>query len=429
MQNKLFIKILVVFIITISFFSCKKNIKDKPKVINKNKIVQENSKANVRPIQQKVKDPDEFTVLCMGDLLIANIAEQIMLCNGLDYPFKKLENEFKKYDIVFANLETSITKRGKPHAFKPFVFRLNPKNAKYLRKLKIDVISIANNHILDYGKKGLYDTIKFLKGWGVKYCGAGWNLYQARKPARLKRKKTNVSFLAYCGRPPEDFYAKKKKPGIAPQDIRIIRKDIKKLKRKNNLVFISLHWGLEHTEYPAKYQRKLAKQIIDAGADGIIGHHPHIPQGIEIYKDKPIIYSLGNVISGFYHPNYKDNIMVALHYKKNVLTKLDIIPIAGENGKMHFQPYVLKGEKALTAISKINYLSRFFNTKIIVNNNIGNIYFNGYDKNQIIANDGQVEHRKNNAQPPKTKNDKSDKKRNLSENKRSRNKISLLKKN
>jgi poly-gamma-glutamate capsule biosynthesis protein CapA/YwtB (metallophosphatase superfamily) len=108
---------------------------------------------------------------------------------------------------------------------------------------------------------------------------------------------------------------------------------------------VSLHWGNEYEDIPLQSQRDRARRIIDAGADAIIGHHPHIPQGIEIYKQRPILYSLGNLLNGFYEPGQVDNIMAVLHcYGPNVIG-LELIPIAGRNVEMHMQPYVLEGEQ------------------------------------------------------------------------------------
>ena len=264
------------------------------------------------------------------------------------------------------------------------------KNAKYLRSLKIDVLSVANNHLLDYGVKGMYDTLMYIRDWGIKYCGAGINLENARKPAILKRKGIDIVFLAYCERPPFDFYATDKKAGTALLKLKYIEEDIKKYKTENNIVLISLHWGIESARYPRKDQIKKAHRIIDAGADGIIGHHTHVPQGIEIYKGKPIIYSLGNLISGFYSPRHKDNIMVALRYWKNQIINFEVIPIAGKNIDIHFQPYILKGKKAIKALNKIQEISSKFKTKMIIKKDrlIASVpLWQGKDRNVNIAKD------------------------------------------
>ncbi|MFC1670862.1 CapA family protein [Spirochaetota bacterium] len=366
--RKINISIILIFSLALSLAiisACSKQVKEEKTVkhnenINRSTII-ENLK-NIRETHDK-----NISILCMGDLLIGHNVEKIIECSNPRYPFMKLEDEFKKYDIVFANLETSITKRGDAHESKPYTFRIKYKNAIYLRSLKIDVVSVANNHLLDFGVKGMYDTLMYIRDWGIKYSGAGIDLKNARKPSILRRKGVNVIFLSYCERPPMDFYATDKKPGTAPLNLKYIEEDIKKYKKKDNIVLISLHWGIQSAKYPRKDQVKKAHKIIDAGADGIIGHHTHVPQGIEIYKGKPIIYSLGNLISGFYSPRHKDNIMVVLRYWKNQIINFEVIPITGQNFDMHFQPYILKGKRAVKSLNRIIEISNKFKTKMVIN--------------------------------------------------------------
>jgi poly-gamma-glutamate synthesis protein (capsule biosynthesis protein) len=318
-------------------------------------------------------DRSKHSILCMGDLLVVREAEEHLEVNGKDYPFEKIEDEFRKYDIVFANFEMSITYRGSVHPRKPYTFRLHPDNADYFKELKIDVVSIANNHILDYGNPGLFDTMSFLKEWGVFYSGAGKNLELARKPAILNKNGTDVLFLSYCERPPSDFYATDKSPGTAPLDLKYIIEDVKKHKKENNIVLVSLHWGIEHDNFPKKYQVAVAHLIIDAGADGIIGHHPHVPQGIEIYNGKPVFYSLGNAITGFYNPNYTNNIMASLQYRGPDLLDIIIIPIAGKFKEVKSQPHILNGNKAVKILKHMRRVSRPFKTDIVIKDGRGYI--------------------------------------------------------
>ncbi|MDA3899211.1 MAG: CapA family protein [Spirochaetes bacterium] len=307
---------------------------------------------------------EELTILTMGDLLIANAVEKRMELHGKDYPFKKIRPHLEGYDIVVANLETPVTTRGVSHPSKKWVFRTKPQNAAHLKTLNMHVLSLANNHMMDYGKEGLEDTLAFVKKHGFYYSGAGDNLEAARKPAIISKKGYRMVFLSYCERPPKDMYAKSTRPGIAPIDKAVITADVKKYAKPGTHVFVSLHWGIERTRYARKDQIVMAHDIIDSGAEAIIGHHPHIPQGIEIYKGKPVIYSLGNAVCGFYNKEYTSNIMVSFHYELGKLNRLEIIPIAGDNYKMHFQPYVETGAEAKRTLSDIRQISKPFKTVI-----------------------------------------------------------------
>jgi len=319
---------------------------------------------------------DDFSILLTGDILIAENMFDFMEIFGDYYPIRQISPFLTYFDYVFANLETPITTHTEPMGRKPYIFKISPEEAGMIAQLKIDIVSIANNHIMDYNEEGLRSTIEWLEEHNIKYAGAGSNLEEARKPAVFMHNDTEIVFLAYNERPPHYFAATENFPGAAPFDLKMITEDIKKHKTKTNLVLVSLHWGIEQTLYPTKKQRAAAKQIIDAGADCIIGHHPHWPQGIEIYKDAPIIYSLGNFLNGYYNIVEHDNIFVVLNCEKAKIVSLDIIPISGRNSKINFQPYQLTGKKGADHLKLIQRISKPFGTKITIDKDIGRIIIN-----------------------------------------------------
>jgi len=317
----------------------------------------------------------EFSILCFGDILMANEIDKFIKKKGKNFCFRKIKEDLYKYDFVFANLETPITARGRAVKNKAYTFRLAPENSEILKDIKLDVVSVANNHLLDFGVKGMNDTLRKLRELRIVYTGAGINKKASRIPARIHFGTTQIYFLAYCERPPLSFYAKKKRPGTARIRLKDIKKDLKLYKKKDNIVLVSLHWGIEKMHYPRRYQKRIARKIIKAGADGIIGHHPHWPQGIEIYKNKPIIYSLGNFINGYYNDIEKDNIAVAFFYKKNHLKRLEILSVAGKNHEIHFQPYIHRGERARKNLELLQKISWPFKTDIKIKGDKGIIYF------------------------------------------------------
>lgn len=315
---------------------------------------------------------EQLSVLLMGDLLLANAVEKRMCEKGHEYPYAKLRSEMAKYDIVFANLETSITDRGSPHPSKEWTFRMGTVCAQHIKTLPLHVLSLANNHMLDYGVTGMGDTLAFLSASPFVYTGAGYNLAQSRIPALIARNRHSLAFLAYCERPPDDFYAESSKPGIAPIKIDYIREDIRHASFGNTRhVMVSLHWGIEIDPYPRGDQVVTAHRIIDAGAEVIIGHHPHVPQGIEIYKGRPIFYSLGNAIAGFYNKRYTSNIMALLRYNDGKLTEIEIIPISGDNYQIEFQPYIEQGDEAVATLEHLAKISRRFGTNIQIDKKRG----------------------------------------------------------
>ena len=323
--------------------------------------------------KQAAKPNDNFSILLTGDVLITENMLDFMEVFGNYYPIRKISPLLDYFDYVFANLETPITTHTVPLGRKPYLFKLHPKLADMIAQLKIDVVSIANNHIMDFGKEGLRDTIEWLNKHNIKYTGAGFNLNEARTPAIFTHNDIEIVFLAYNERPTRYFDATETLSGAAPLNLKIIKEDIKKYKHKSSIVLVSLHWGREHTLYPTKRQTAIAKQIIDAGADGIIGHHPHWPQGIQIYKGAPIVYSLGNFLNGYYNVVEQDNIFVVLNYRKSKITSLDIIPIAGRNSKINFQQYQLTSEEGNRQLKLIQRISNRFGTKIQIDKDIGRI--------------------------------------------------------
>src|SRR5699024_11012577 len=133
--------------------------------------------------------------------------------------------------------------------------------------------------------------------------------------------------------------------GIAPMDPFLIKRNIKEIRDQVDYVFVSFHWSIENSQETHPAARKFAKEIIDAGADIIFGHHPHVPRGIEVYKNNPIIYCPGNFIFGHNHDYWKDNYLTRFEISKDKIEQIEILPIAG-NGKDLAQPFLLKGGRA-----------------------------------------------------------------------------------
>lgn len=313
----------------------------------------------------------KFSILFLGDILLANEAERYIREFGPDYPFLRVRDELRNYDAVFGNMETPISTKGEPVKDKPYTFQLAPGIVSALRTIKLDAVSIANNHVLDYGVEGLRDTIGFLREAKILYSGAGNNVVEARSPTVLYLGNREILIFSRCSRPPDSFYTQGDRPGIAMLKTDELIADIAEYKTKNNIVLLSLHWGIERTTAPQKSQIEIAHRLIDAGADGIIGHHPHWPQGIELYRKKPIIYSLGNFVSGYYNDTDKDNIVAVFHYDVTSLDRIEILSVAGINREINCQPYFITGKRARKNLAEIARLSRRLDTAITIGKDRG----------------------------------------------------------
>lgn len=220
------------------------------------------------------------------------------------------------------NLETSITTHNKPWPGKGINYRMHPKNVEVLTSVGIDFCSVANNHILDWEYEGLLETLQVLKDAGIAYAGAGINLSEAGKGVQLKPGQYDMIIFAF-GSPtsgvPENWAATAKSPGVnllhIPDDEALIRisGQVKSAKKSGQIVIFSIHWGGNWGYDIPDRQRYVAHWLIDnASADIIHGHSSHHPQGIEIYKDKLILYGAGDFIndyegiSGYEH--YRDDL-------------------------------------------------------------------------------------------------------------------------
>lgn len=203
-------------------------------------------------------------------------------------------------DLFIVNQEFPFSSRGQAAPDKQFTFRLPPERVGILSQMGIDWVTLANNHALDYGEEALVDTLDTLDQAGIVHVGAGRNLEEAKAPAKAEIKGKRIGLIGATRVIPETSWnASSGKPGmLVTYDPAMTLEAIGRLKESCDFVAVYVHWGIERDERPQEYQRAMGKQYIDAGADLVIGSHPHVLQGIEYYKGKPIVYSLGNFVFG-----------------------------------------------------------------------------------------------------------------------------------
>lgn len=205
--------------------------------------------------------------------------------------FKHVKDVLKSSDITFANLESPLCNGMDFIENKKYVFFAKEEFAELLKPNGFDVLSLANNHIIDCNGQGIDNTLKVLKKYGLSFVGLNENGGK-QKPLVIEKNGIKIGFLAYCK---DRVYLRNLK--IGPYLInKNILKEVKKAKKEVDFLVISLHWGREYKTEPSKSQKVLGKALIDNGADVIIGHHAHIVQRIEKYKQGIIAYSLGNFV-------------------------------------------------------------------------------------------------------------------------------------
>jgi Putative enzyme of poly-gamma-glutamate biosynthesis (capsule formation) len=243
---------------------------------------------------------------------------------------KDLLKEMRSADIMMLNNEFSYSTRGTKAQDKQYTFRAKPDNINILKEMGVDIVSLANNHALDYGPEALQDTFDTLDNAGIDYVGAGKNLDRAKAPVYYSVGGRKIAFLAASRvMPAGNWYATDSQSGmVGTYDPTIIVESIKEAKANCDFVVIFVHWGKERNTHPEEYQRNLAKQYIDAGADAVIGCHPHVMQGMEYYKGKPIAYSLGNY---WFNDSLKQSGMIKLYLNTDGSVKFQLLPVMNKN--------------------------------------------------------------------------------------------------
>lgn len=309
-------------------------------------------------LTQKKKLPqasEEVSLVAVGDISYSRGVERIVKKqNDINYPFLKIQDYLKSADLVFGNLETPITQGPEIPDFE-MIFRSNPGTEQALKQAGFFILSLANNHTPNFGEKGLKDTFNFLQNAGIKYAGAGKNEQEAYQPVYIEKKGIKFAFLAYNDTDvvPAFYEATSDHAGTAFMRIDKMTEAVKEAKHKADFVIISMHAGIEYAGKPNNSQMNFAHAAIDAGADLVIGHHPHVVQALENYKGKYIFYSLGNFV--FDQPQSeetKEGLAVKVYFAKNGINKISLLPVVMENLA---QPEMADKNKADKILQRLNF--------------------------------------------------------------------------
>jgi poly-gamma-glutamate capsule biosynthesis protein CapA/YwtB (metallophosphatase superfamily) len=312
-------------------------------------------------------------ILAAGDVMLGSWTEEVIRKNGWYYPFSELDSIWSDSHIFFVNLEAPFGHGGKVFE-KTYTFQVNPDLVKVLKVGNINVVSLANNHIMDFGVESLRETFQVLQENAIHYAGAGLNLREARKPAILEVKGSRIAIASYSLTFPKEFWATDTSAGTCFPYHTYFYNDLKQFKASSDLVIVSFHWGAELMQFPKEYQIELAHNAIEAGADIIIGHHPHVIQGIEIYNGKIIAYSLGNFIFGSYSEKARESMLIKFFYGTKSVERCKIYPINVYNKEVDFQPRLLTGSGKTRFFEELQQLSQDLNSQDFIIDEAGWIH-------------------------------------------------------
>lgn len=291
---------------------------------------------HIEAFPEKPEGNGDTTILFTGDVLFANTFKAGYDAGGIEGVVSAdVLKELNDADILMINNEFPFSDRGTPMEDKQYTFRCSPSYAAALTELGVDVVSLANNHTLDYGKEALSDTFQTLDEMGILYGGAGESVERAEELQIIEVNGKKFGFLAVSRViPVVDWKVEQSTPGIFScyDDTRLVEL-VAEAEKQCDFVAVYPHWGVEHQAYPESYQTSIAKKCIEAGADMIVGSHTHCLQGMEVMNGKPVFYSLGNFIFG---RDIDRSVMVKVTVTTEGEASYEVIPVYAAGGVTQF---------------------------------------------------------------------------------------------
>lgn len=299
-----------------------------------------------------VANPGDPTVTLVfgGDVTLSDAFADLVGQN-YDWAFAELE-EYRQADVAMINLEGTLTRATDPLP-KQFNFRADPESIAILKHGGVDIVSLGNNHAMDYKEPGLMETMNILDQAGIHHVGAGRDITEARRPDILEVKGQRIAYLGYYD---SDLHsAGEGVAGTNPSGNERIAEDIRAIRNQVDWIVVNYHWGEELAERPTHWQTDLARFTIDQGADLVVGHHPHVLQGMEVYKGRPIAYSLGNFIFGGNSRSDYDTAVLRVSLRNRQM-KVELLPVEVRQ----YQPKVVTGDRGLEILRQVEARSEMF---------------------------------------------------------------------
>ncbi|MFZ1396286.1 MAG: CapA family protein [Candidatus Promineifilaceae bacterium] len=335
--------------------------------VNRLTLQTNSSAANeLLPILQTAFAPEPVVHLAsVGDIMLDRGLGIVIQGGNLAYPFAKVADLLQNADITVGNMESALGTLGEPAA-KSYPFRAPPVAAEALALGGFDVVSLANNHGMDYGPEALLQAIELLQAQGVTPIGAGTNFEAAHAPHITQINGLSLAFLAYVNVPIEArsafdtavWTATDTTPGLAWADPEVIAADVTAVRGQVDHVIVGLHSGYEYVEEPSPPQVAAAEAAIDAGAKLVIGHHAHILQGIDFYNGGVIVYGLGNFAFEIAGP--PETAVLNVWLDAEGVRSLELIPAIIQEGGA---PRLAESWEAAPILRQVYFLTRILNSR------------------------------------------------------------------
>lgn len=308
--------------------------------------------------------PATVTVSAVGDMIFDRAVKDLIARKGGTAPFADVALRLAAADVTVGNLESPLSSAGSQEPSKSVTFRGAPKGIEGLQAAGFDFVSLANNHALDYGKAALADTIGALDAAGIGHAGAGPDRGAAYAPSIIVRKNTRIAYLAFSDVVPPGFAADARRGGIASGGtLRTVTDAVKKAKTQADYVIVSFHWGVEYQDDATSQQVHDARAVIDAGADMVAAHHPHVIQAVEMYKDKLIAYSLGDFVFDHFSRKTGEAFILDASIGPSGVSAVTVTPVyLDTSGK----PSIVEGKDATVILQRLKTISAKRNTDVLI---------------------------------------------------------------
>lgn len=312
-----------------------------------------------------------------GDVMFNWGVRDSMRSEDVFFPFRSFFHFLHQFDFRFINLETPILhKTPTADKRKSYVFYGERKDLTVLRSLGIDGVFLGNNHTMDFGENGLFETLDLLEEFKIAHTGAGKNTDHALQPIAVKKQNTEFRLFSFSDTGETRLFSGANSPGAAYFRVATAEKLVKKTK-PGQVNILSVHWGVEYNPTPMDTERNAAKYLINAGYKVIIGHHPHVPQGIEVFPKGIVVYSLGNFFFGSKNQYLKHNISVVTHFEGDKLLFVEVIPVFGKHqslpGDHYFFP--LGPKEAENFLKEYAILCKQLGTDLVISGGRGYVFF------------------------------------------------------
>jgi poly-gamma-glutamate synthesis protein (capsule biosynthesis protein) len=302
-----------------------------------------------------------ISIAAVGDICLGKGIREKVELHGTNFVFRNIVGELKKSDIMIGNLEVVFPgSRKAAEKWHSDIWAFDD-SFSCLTEAGFDVLTLGNNHIMDFGAAGLENTINLLDGHGIRHTGAGMDTRSAGDPVVMDLGSITIGFLCYAD--DEGQIAGRSRAGVVEATKRNILRDIERLRERVDTIILTLHMGLEFESYPAPNKVSLARLSVSAGADIVLCHHPHVLQGIEVYNGSLICYSLGNFVFQVHDSGYQDNhlpytawsVIVKIELSKNGYVSHALVPVV--IGEDHC-PSTAEGDGGEKIIEHVKHISR-----------------------------------------------------------------------